>query len=64
MSVVFDVSFGWNRKGLFVVLHLLIKAVDGVVKCGDGGLMGLFPRTDGGSEETDDVDEESGAILV
>jgi hypothetical protein len=64
VAIVFDVSLRWDTEGVFIVFDLFIEAGDGVVKGGDGSLMGLFPRLDHGGEEVDDVDEESGAAVV
>jgi hypothetical protein len=64
VSVVLNISFVRGGEGVFISPYFFVESGDGVVKSSDGGLVGLFPRTDGGGEGADDVDKESGAVLV
>jgi hypothetical protein len=50
VTIVLDVSFWWDTEGVLVVFDLFVEVGNGVVEGGDGGLMGLFLRLDGGGE--------------
>jgi hypothetical protein len=64
VAIVLNIAFGGNGEGVLVGFDLFIKAGDGIIEGGNGSLVCLFPRLDGGSEGADDINEEGGTSMV